>query len=325
MKKALFLLLFVPAILSSCCKKAERDPKSDRPNSVAVIIDDLLWNGDIGDSIRNKFAAPVVGLPQEEPTFTLYQYPVKLLEGYTANSRNVIVIKKGQPNHFKITKDEFRKPQTVIYISGRTSRDIVDMIEQHSAAMIARIHNGEIEYLQQQTQAAPPNSAKVAAKFNIALSVPASYSVAMEKPGFLWLKRDITGGNTSLLAYEIPISSLSHSQTIGSDIMRIRDSIGKLYVHGAVPDTHMVTEDSYAPYMSKTTFCKRTVYETKGTWILDHDFMSGPFINYTIIDKPANRVLVLEGFCYAPSKDKRDLILELEAILKSVRFIKHKQ
>jgi hypothetical protein len=42
--------------------------------------------------------------------------------------------------------------------------------------------------------------------------------------------------------------------------------------------------------------------------------MSGPFINYAIIDKENNRVLVLEGFCYSPSKEKRDLMLELEAI-----------
>jgi hypothetical protein len=31
-----------------------------------LMIDDQLWNGN-GDSIRNKFASPVIGLPQEEP------------------------------------------------------------------------------------------------------------------------------------------------------------------------------------------------------------------------------------------------------------------
>jgi hypothetical protein len=50
--------------------------------------------------------------------------------------------------------------------------------------------------------------------------------------------------------------------------------------------------------------------------------MSGPFINYAIIDADYNRILVLEGFCYAPSKDKRDLMHELEAIIKSVVVVK---
>jgi hypothetical protein len=48
--------------------------------------------------------------------------------------------------------------------------------------------------------------------------------------------------------------------------------------------------------------------------------MSGPFINYAIIDKENNRVLVLEGFCYSPSKEK-NLMLELEAIIRSVSVV----
>ena len=51
--------------------------------------------------------------------------------------------------------------------------------------------------------------------------------------------------------------------------------------------------------------------------------MSGPFINYNIIDRANKRILVLEGFCYDPSKEKRDLMFELEAIIKSVEFIKN--
>ena len=43
-----------------------------------------------------------------------------------------------------------------------------------------------------------------------------------------------------------------------------------------------------------------------------------PYATYSILDKKNNRILVLEGFCYAPSKEKRDLIHELESIIKSV-------
>jgi len=56
-----------------------------------------------------------------------------------------------------------------------------------------------------------------------------------------------------------------------------------------------------------------------------NDYMLGPFINYSIIDRTNKRVLVLEGFCYAPSKEKRDLMFELESIIKSVEFLKKKE
>jgi len=84
----------------------------------------------------------------------------------------------------------------------------------------------------------------------------------------------------------------------------------------------MITEEAYAPYLSKITFDSKETFETKGTWELNNDFMSGPFINYAIIDTQYNRILVLEGFCYAPSKEKRDLMHELESIIKSVEVPK---
>jgi len=66
----------------------------------------------------------------------------------------------------------------------------------------------------------------------------------------------------------------------------------------------MITENSYAPYFTKTTLGGNECFETKGSWQMRNDFMSGPFVNYCTIDKPKNRYIVIEGFCYAPSKEK---------------------
>lgn len=48
--------------------------------------------------------------------------------------------------------------------------------------------------------------------------------------------------------------------------------------------------------------------------------MAGPFLNYIVEDKPNNRLLVMEGFVFAPSVNKRDYMFELESILKGVEF-----
>ena len=101
----------------------------------------------------------------------------------------------------------------------------------------------------------------------------------------------------------------------------MRDSIGNRYIRGTASNTQMITEDSYAPYLFNIRIRGKETYETKGTWELKNDFMSGPFINYCIVDRANNRILVLEGFCYAPSKEKRDLMFELESIIKSVTFL----
>ena len=110
-------------------------------------------------------------------------------------------------------------------------------------------------------------------------------------------------------------------KNLTASIVKMRDSIGT-YINGTEPNTQMITDEGYAPYLSKIQLDEKETYETKGTWELNNDFMSGPFINYAIVDKEYGRILVLEGFCYSPSKEKRDLMHELESIIKSVHVLK---
>jgi hypothetical protein len=107
-----------------------------------------------------------------------------------------------------------------------------------------------------------------------------------------------------------------------NNIVKIRDSIGGLYIHGTTENSQMVTEDSYSPYLLNTTLDGMKAYQTKGNWELRNDTMSGPFINYSIIDEKNNRILIIEGFCYAPSTPQRDLMHELESIIKSIKILK---
>ena len=82
----------------------------------------------------------------------------------------------------------------------------------------------------------------------------------------------------------------------------------------------MITETAYSPYFLQTKIDNKLAFETKGTWQLKNDFMAGPFINYAIKDKKNNRYLILDGLTYNPSKAKRDLVFELESMMKSVIF-----
>jgi hypothetical protein len=327
MKKALFFVLSFSVFFLSCIQKKDSvtAKTSGKINSISVIIDDPLWNGEIGDSIRNKFASPVIGLPQEEPLFNINQFPVKLLEGYMTNSRNIIVIKKETKNKFEIIENEYATPQNVIHISGKTTPIILDLIEKNSTKIIAKMRQTEIEENQRVIDTSRINTKKIKRKFKIDLQIPKGYNYVLERRKFIWLKKEITSGNTSILLYQIPINALNRNLPIARSIIKTRDSIGNLYIHGRTPNTQMITEDSYAPYLFHTNIKGKEAYETKGTWELKNDFMSGPFINYNIIDRANKRILVLEGFCYDPSKEKRDLMFELEAIIKSVEFIKKTQ
>jgi Domain of unknown function (DUF4837) len=318
MKK--FLLMFFGLITICSCKNNDKTQKeaSGKTNSISIIIDDELWNGEIGDSIRNKFAAPVIGLPQEEPLFTINQFPVKLLEGFMTDSRNIIVIKKEAKSQFEITENEYAKPQNVIHISGKSVLEILDTIQNNASKIIDKIQQTEIEDYQKQTKKSLLNAKKINSKFNISIDIPKSYNYVMRRNKFIWLKKEISSGSVSVIAYQIPINQIKKEQKQLAQILKSRDSIGSLYIHGSAKKTKMLTDISVSPFFNKTIINGRPTFETRGLWQMNNDFMSGPFVNYNIVDKPHNRILVLEGFCYAPSKEKRDLMFELESIIKSI-------
>ena len=323
MNKTLFLWLFVLCITSSCSFKDDKqlEETSAAINTISVIIDDQLWNGEVGDSIRNKFASPVLGLPQEEPLFSINQYPVKLFEGFSTDSRNILIVKKDNITKFEFNKNEFATPQNAFHISGKNSVEIIELLEKNAPEIIKKMHAIEIFRNQKIFKDSLLDTKKIKKKFNIDLLIPSKYEYVMRRKNFIWLKSEITSGNTSLLIYQIPLKSIRPKYAV-TDIVITRDSIGKAYIHGSNYGTQMVTEEAYSPYFSKINLAGNTCYETKGTWQMKNDFMSGPFINYVIFDKTHHRILVLEGFCYLPSKEKRDLMFELESIIKSIQIKK---
>jgi hypothetical protein len=328
MNKVHFFLLLTVVFFLSCNNR--RDISTEKTtgeiNTISVLIDDQLWKGEIGDSVRNKFASSVIGLPQEEPQFTINQYPIKFLEGFVVNSRNSIVIKKEVVGRFEIKKNEFATPQNIFYISGRNTIEIIDTIEKYTPEIIRIMRQTEIAENQRINDTSLIKTERIKKKFKIALNIPKGYNSVLTRKKFIWFKKEITGGSTSVLIYQIPIKNIENhpNSSVINNIIKMRDSIGSLYIHGTERYSKMITEQAYSPYFFKTKLGGRITYETKGTWEMKNDFMSGPFINYCVTDYRNRRILVLEGFCYAPSNKKRDLMFELEAIIKSVKFLKNK-
>ncbi|SEP27890.1 protein of unknown function [Flavobacterium sp. CF108] len=321
MNKTHFLFIILPFLLISCLKTdKQEEPVSGKTNTISIIIDDQLWYGEVGDSIRNKFASPVLGLTQEEPLFTINQYPAKLLEGFVTDSRSIIVVKKSAVDKFEITHNKLL-PHNTFRIYGKSVDDIICSIELNSAQIIKMIRDAEIEKIQKDNSASLLNPAVIKNKFHIDIQIPTGYEYMLHKKNFIWLKKDIISGNTSLLIYQIPLHNFKTRGNVVGNIIKMRDSIG-YYIKGREPKTRMITGEAYAPYFSNTSLDGKEAFETKGTWELKNDFMAGPFINYAIVDPVYNRILVIEGFCYSPSNQERDLMFDLEAIIKSVKIDK---
>ncbi|MBP94113.1 MAG: DUF4837 domain-containing protein [Flavobacteriaceae bacterium] len=324
MQKILLLILsFV--IMTSCNDSKSSNQRlisqsSGKINNLSVVIDNDLWEGEVGETIRSILAAPVHGLPQDEPLFILSQIPPVVFTGFAQQSRIVLKIEKSDSAKVKVAKNLFAKPQRVVVVTGNTEEDISKQLIENADQIVMALKNEEIKEQQRRIQLSVHNNNTIKENLGISIKFPSAYRIATEDGKFYWIRKDITTGTTNLLLYELPYGSIKDNDSVVGQIIKMRDSIGKTHIPGPLDGSFMITEDAYTPFLAKTTIDDKLAIETRGIWDVKNAFMSGPFVNYVIDDKANNRLLVVEGFAFAPSVSKRDYMFELEAIIKSIDF-----
>ena len=55
-----------------------------------------------------------------------------MVYGFGRFFRNIFIIKKGNENKFELKKDEFASPQNAFHISGKTSFEILEILEKNA-------------------------------------------------------------------------------------------------------------------------------------------------------------------------------------------------
>lgn len=324
MKKAFFLCLLAIVFLS--CENTKEDKHAMLPassgniNNLQVVIEDELWEGEVGETIRKNFAATVLGLPQEEPLFSINQLPPGSFDGFTQKNRMFIYVKKGEEKQYRKAEDFYAKPQNGIFISANSNQELINLIEEKADEMIQSFQKTEIKEKQRRMSLSLFDPKPVKDSLGVSFIAPSVYRIGKLTHNFAWLRKDIRSGDLNILIYEMPINSFQTDSTRVSDIIKMRDSIGKTHIPGPVDDSYMITEKAYSPYLFESEVNGKFAYQTKGTWEVHNFFMAGPFVNYIIRDEKNNRNLVIEGFTFAPSINKRDYQFELEAIIQSVKF-----
>ncbi|MDG1715041.1 DUF4837 family protein [Lacinutrix sp.] len=327
MRKIILLVAIVITTFScnnSDNKSVKIVPDSAGPfNKVAIVVDNELWNNSVGETIRALMAQSIDGLPQPEPMFSLSQIPIQVFTGFAKNNRSILKVELGEAS-FKIERDVYARPQKIVTVSGKDIAEIKAQIAKNAAKIIEAIKAEEIRHKQKQMSKSLSRSKAIQESLGINVSFPSYYRVAntIAKPEdkFNWIKRDIPTGYTNVVFYELPLSAIKKNDSLVSQIIKTRDSIGKKYIPGPVDGSYMATEMAYAPHVYETIIDNKPTIEVKGLWDVKKQFMSGPFIMYLIEDKVNDRYVVAEGFAFAPSVSKRDYVFEMESIIKSIRI-----
>jgi hypothetical protein len=326
MKKILSILV-ITILLSACVGNDKFILKESigKLNKVMVVAKISDWTGDVGKEVRNSFGELMVGLPQPEPILDASQVAPSGFSTMMKASRNILIISESTNEGFSVKNNIYAQPQTIVYIQAKDDAGIIKLLQKHKKEIRSTFLEADIKFTQGIFEKDKQDNThyKTLQNLRISLTIPNKFNTVDDTGDFLWLRNHLTSGiaktgSNNILVYSIPLGDESK---VAENIVAVRDSIGEKHIPGTDAETqHMITEEAYTPFTFDATIDGKKAYETRGKWEVKNDFMAGPFLNYTIIDKKNNRLIIFEGFTYAPSVNKRAFLFELEAIAKSMKI-----
>ncbi len=319
MFKRITLLLFCLVILMSCGKsdKVMLVSSTGRINHLLIVIDTEDWNGKVGEAIKNIISEPVLGLPQDENQFSVTQVDPRTFNALFKRSRNILFVGIDSTNQVYKNIDVFSSPQATLTILSTNKEELIESIQNNKATILSTFKKNDLALYQRKITKDVHNLENIQTLKNLGISMklPFAYKMVEDTGQFLWYRNTFNKGLLNIIAYEIPTFGESYSR---KSLVSFRDSIGKNFIPGQFDKTYMRTEPNFTPITTEVELNGMKALETRGLWFVEGDFMGGPYISYTLEDPKNERLVVIEGFSYSPSTKKRDIVFELEAILKTV-------
>ena len=306
------ILFFLITTLSCSDNQQKLLPASSgNINNISVVTNNELWEGTVGEVIRENFGRPIYGLPQIEPIFSLSHIPSKVFSGFATKSRTILKIDVSENEGVFNFKNTYASPQRIIQITANSPDKIIEIINENLNSIYSTMYFNEIQEKQRRISKNLNKTQAIKKNTGVSLKFPSAYRVAKADTNFVWIRRDIETGSVNLFIQR------QRNQTEQS-IIEKRDSISKIYIPGPVENTYMSTDLIYTPNTQQINVGGKQVFETRGLWEIEGQFMAGPFLNFQI-KLGDDDFIMLDGFVYSPGSTKRDYIFELEAIMRSLK------
>lgn len=351
MRYTIFVFAAILALFTACNKEKDPDylPKANgRPGEIVIIVDSLQWNGALGSALKKIFRAEVPALPQDEPMFTvIYAHPERNM-GLLTQLRNLVYVftldqnSRGsrrlresispetisriqQDSSFFMStiQDEYARGQEVMYLFAATEKALIGHLEKSGQKIIDHFNTLERERLAKGLLgrgATEGIGAFLRRDQNIEIAIPIGYKLADRRDEFVWMRQiDAAYDKDIFIAWK---QYESEYQFLPDSVIQWRNEIAKKYLFEDPknPISYLVTEQDDADVFAKQiNFKGHFAMEVRGLWRTNNRTMGGPFLGYAIADEPKGLIYYIEGFAFAPGRDKREFVRELEAILWSFK------
>ncbi len=295
---------------------------SGNPYEVMVVCEDSLWQGYAGMAMRAVLEKEVPMLPQPEPMFHVSHITPARYNRITNIFRNIIKIEVDRQTtmpKMRYERNVFSDPQIIITVKGPDGNSISTYITEQTKQFIQNLSAEEINR----------NAARLEEDYNIKfyrqckkmfgceLFIPNDLLKMKVGDDFIWASNDGLATIQNICVYSYPY--VSEKVFTRHAYIALRDTFMRRNIPGSEPGQYMATNHDYVQ-VKPMSVRGRYVFEARGLWHMENDMMGGPFVSHSTVDTVNNRVIVVEGFVYAPEKMKRTMIRRLEAALYTLRL-----
>ncbi|WP_167604912.1 DUF4837 family protein [Maribellus sediminis] len=322
----LFSFIVLTAFLLSCGGSESTPMRKNitgNAGELVVVISKDSWEGAPGNVLREYLAQPQAMLPQEEPLFDLIDVPHNGFKQIFKTTRNIIQTSIS-PNVDKegvsYTDDVWAFPQATVQISAKTPEKFVELFNDNKEKILSYFLSAEKErntlnYNRIYEKAVFNTLDK---DFGFTMKVPPGFRIVKKAKDFLWIQYDTPDIFQGIVIYTYPFRSDS-AFTVNYQLP-IRDSILKAQVEGPTDGSYMSTEKRLDQVFNVKRHNGNYATEMRGLWRVENDFMGGPYVALSELDVANQRVINAFGFVYAPSKDKRNLLRQVESMIYSIKL-----
>jgi hypothetical protein len=321
------LLLTLPVLVIIGCSKGTQDqktsdqrllpPSSGTHSELLLVMPDDLWEGEPGELFRTYYLADQEGLPQPEPYFGVSRVEPKDVNKTLQMAKSILWVEKSDTSFIKMQKDVWARPQRLARITAPTTEALSAAIKASADQLMGAYKEHDMELIQARLK----RSAYAYTHENLkdigikSMLLHKGFDPTLDKEEI-----KIFATKTIRTIQYLVVSSRPMPEGMVSvdDIIAHRDSIGKNYFEGTFEGSYMATELMIPPTITNTTISGMYALETRGLWRMNGDFMGGPFLSYSIYDEKNNRILTVESVLYGPQAKKRNVMLEMEAMMRSI-------
>ena len=330
--KGVVKLAVVLAVAASCfgCKAfrtlgEQRINAQGAPYELIVVCDQPEWQGALGDTLRSILTEPVAGLNQREPLFDVLRVLPSGFENLVTRHRNVLQVlvdAEVEEPAAAVQYDLYAQPQIVVTLQGPTQQSLVDYLGAHREELLYVLEKAERDRAVKanETYGNPGIESAIFKTFGVEMKVPKGYTLAAQKPDFIWARNEYPTASQGFFIYSYPYEG---KQSLTEEALVAARNKFAAQIPGPSEGSYMITSDAFAPDYRMFRMEGRLWCELRGFWDVHGDFMGGPFVSYTTVDTATDRVFTLDCYVYAPDLNKprkRNYIRGLEHLLYSVRF-----